>query len=117
VEFGQSAVDRAVMTGEPVPTDVAEGDAVTAGTVVVTGRLVVRAVKVGSDTQLAHLVALVEQAQSQKAAVQRLADRVSGWGRCRRRPGSPRRPGWAHAGPSTAMTWSSAARACSASWG
>jgi cation-transporting P-type ATPase A/B/Cu+-exporting ATPase len=78
VEFGQSAVDRAVMTGEPVPTDVAEGDAVTAGTVVVTGRLVVRAVKVGSDTQLAHLVALVEQAQSQKAAVQRLADRVSG---------------------------------------
>jgi cation-transporting P-type ATPase A/B/Cu+-exporting ATPase len=78
VEFGQSAVDRAVMTGESVPADVAEGDAVTAGTVVVTGRLVVRAVKVGGDTQLAHLVALVEQAQSQKAAIQRLADRISG---------------------------------------
>jgi Cu+-exporting ATPase len=78
VEFGQSAVDRAVMTGEPLPTDVAAGDAVSAGTVVVTGRLVVRAVKVGSDTQLAHLVALVEQAQSQKAAIQRLADRISG---------------------------------------
>jgi len=78
VEFGQSAVDRAVMTGESVPADVAEGDDVTAGTVVVTGRLVVRAVKVGSDTQLAHLVALVEQAQSQKAAIQRLADRICG---------------------------------------
>ena len=78
VEFGQSAVDRSMMTGESVPADVAEGDAVTAGTVVVTGRLVVRAVKVGSDTQLAHLVALVEQAQSQKAAIQRLADRICG---------------------------------------
>ncbi len=79
VEFGQSAVDRSMMTGESVPTDVAEGDAVTAGTVVVAGRLVVRAVKVGTDTQLAHLVALVEQAQSQKAAIQRLADRICGW--------------------------------------
>jgi P-type Cu+ transporter len=79
VEFGQSAVDRSMMTGESVPTDVAEGDAVTAGTVVVAGRLVVRAVRVGADTQLAHLVALVEQAQSQKAAIQRLADRICGW--------------------------------------
>jgi P-type Cu+ transporter len=78
VEFGQSAVDRSMMTGESVPADVAEGDAVTAGTVVVTGRLVVRAVKVGSDTQLAHLISLVEQAQSQKAAIQRLADRICG---------------------------------------
>ena len=79
VEFGQSAVDRAMMTGESVPADVGEGDTVAAGTVVVAGRLVVRAVKVGSDTQLAHLVALVEQAQSQKAAIQRLADRICGW--------------------------------------
>ena len=78
VEFGESAVDRSMMTGEPVPADAAEGDTVTAGTVVVTGRLVVRAVKVGRDTQLAHLVTLVEQAQSQKAAIQRLADRISG---------------------------------------
>ena len=78
VEFGQSVVDTSMMTGESVPVDVAEGDAVTAGTVVVAGRLVVRAVKVGSDTQLAHLVALVEQAQSQKAAIQRLADRICG---------------------------------------
>jgi Cu+-exporting ATPase len=78
VEFGQSAVDRSTMTGESVPADAAEGDAVAAGTVVVSGRLVVRAVKVGRDTQLAHLVALVEQAQSQKAAIQRLADRICG---------------------------------------
>ncbi len=78
VEFGQSAVDTSMMTGEPVPAEVAEGDLVTAGTVVATGRLVVRAVKVGDDTQLAHLIALVEQAQSQKAAIQRLADRICG---------------------------------------
>jgi len=78
VEFGESAVDRSMMTGEPVPADAAVGGTVAAGTVVVTGRLVVRAVKVGRDTQLAHLVALVEQAQSQKAAIQRLADRISG---------------------------------------
>ena len=78
VEFGQSAVDRSMMTGESVPAEAAEGDMVAAGTVVVAGRLVVRAVKVGRDTQLAHLVALVEQAQSQKAAIQRLADRISG---------------------------------------
>jgi cation-transporting P-type ATPase A/B/Cu+-exporting ATPase len=78
VEFGQSAIDRSMMTGESMPAEATEGDPVTGGTVVVSGRLVVRAVKVGSDTQLAHLVALVEQAQSQKAAIQRLADRISG---------------------------------------
>ena len=78
VEFGESAVDRSMMTGESVPADAAVGDMVAAGTVVVAGRLVVRAVKVGRDTQLAHLVALVEQAQSQKAAIQRLADKISG---------------------------------------
>ena len=78
VEFGQSAVDRSMMTGESVPADVTEGDLVTAGTVVLAGRLVVRAEKVGRDTQLAHLVNLVDQAQSQKAAIQRLADRICG---------------------------------------
>jgi P-type Cu+ transporter len=77
VVFGQSAVDRSMMTGESVPADVAEGDAVIAGTVALTGRLVVRATRVGRDTQLAHLIRLVEQAQAQKAAIQRLADRVS----------------------------------------
>ena len=78
VEFGQSAVDASMMTGESIPADVTEGDMVAAGTVVVAGRLVVRAVKVGRDTQLAHLVDLVAQAQSQKAAIQRLADRICG---------------------------------------
>jgi heavy metal translocating P-type ATPase len=78
VEFGSSAVDRSMMTGEPLPVETAEGDGVTAGTVAVTGRLVVRAVKVGADTQLAHLVDLVERAQAQKAGIQRLADRICG---------------------------------------
>jgi len=78
VIFGQSAVDRSMMTGESVPADVAAGDNVTAGTVAVSGRLVVRAVRVGRDTQLAHLVALVEQAQNQKSAIQRVADKIAG---------------------------------------
>ena len=78
VLFGQTAVDRSMMTGESVPADAAEGDTVTGGTIVLTGRLVVRAVKVGADTQLAHLIRLVEQAQAEKAAIQRLADRICG---------------------------------------
>ncbi len=78
VMFGQSAVDRSMMTGESVPVDVADGDAVTAGTVALTGRMVIRAARVGQDTQLAQLIRLVERAQAQKARVQRLADRVSG---------------------------------------
>ena len=73
---GQSAVDTSMMTGESVPADAAAGDAVTGGTIALTGRLVVRADKVGRDTQLAHLIAMVEQAQAGKAAVQRLADRI-----------------------------------------
>jgi P-type Cu+ transporter len=78
VLFGQTAVDRSMMTGESVPAEAAEGDSVIGGTVALTGRLVVRADKVGGDTQLAHLIRLVEQAQAQKAAIQRLADRVCG---------------------------------------
>jgi Cu+-exporting ATPase len=73
---GQSAVDRSMMTGESVPVDAAPGDAVTGGTIALTGRLVVRADKVGRDTQLARLIAMVEQAQTQKAGIQRLADRI-----------------------------------------
>jgi len=73
---GQSAVDRSMMTGESVPVDAAPGDAVTGGTIVLTGRLVVRADKVGADTQLAYLIALVEQAQAGKAGIQRLADQI-----------------------------------------
>lgn len=78
VEFGESAVDTATMTGESVPIETAAGGRVTAGTVVVAGRLVIRAVQTGNDTQLAHLVALVERAQADKSAVQRLADRICG---------------------------------------
>jgi Cu+-exporting ATPase len=75
---GPTAVDRSMMTGESVPADVAVGDAVIGGTVALTGRLVVRADRVGRDTQLSHLIRLVEQAQAEKAAVQRVADRVCG---------------------------------------
>jgi P-type Cu+ transporter len=78
VEFGESAVDTSVMTGESVPAEVTVGSAVTAGTVVVSGRLIIRAAKTGQDTQLAHLIALVEHAQAGKSRVQRLADRICG---------------------------------------
>jgi cation-transporting P-type ATPase A/B/Cu+-exporting ATPase len=78
VLFGQTALDRSMMTGESVPAEVAEGDSVVGGTIVLTGRLVVRAVRVGADTQLAQLIRLVEQAQAEKAAIQRLADRICG---------------------------------------
>ncbi|HEU5392169.1 MAG TPA: heavy metal translocating P-type ATPase [Streptosporangiaceae bacterium] len=73
---GQSAIDRSTMTGESVPVDAAPGDAVAGGTIVLTGRLVVRAERVGADTQLAHMLKLVEQAQAGKAGIQRLADRI-----------------------------------------
>jgi P-type Cu+ transporter len=75
---GASAVDRSMMTGESVPVEAAAGDTVVAGTIALSGRLVVRAAQVGEHTQLAHLVALVGRAQADKAAIQRLADRVSG---------------------------------------
>ena len=75
---GESAVDRSMMTGEPVPVEAVAGDAVTGGTIAVSGRLIVRAVQVGEHTQLAQLVALVSRAQADKAAIQRLADRVCG---------------------------------------
>jgi Cu+-exporting ATPase len=75
---GSSAVDASMLTGESVPIEVGEGDAVTGATVNAGGRLVVRASRVGGDTQLAQMATLVEAAQSGKAKVQRLADRVSG---------------------------------------
>jgi cation-transporting P-type ATPase A/B/Cu+-exporting ATPase len=78
VEFGESAVDTSMMTGESVPAEAAAGETVTAGTVVVSGRLVVAATRTGDDTQLAHLIALVDRAQAGKSAVQRLADRICG---------------------------------------
>ena len=78
VVFGQSVIDRSAMTGESIPTDVAAGDTVMGGTVCVGGRLVVRATRVGADTHLAQMLRLVEDAQNQKANVQRLADRIAG---------------------------------------
>ncbi len=74
---GTSAVDAAMVTGESVPVDVGPGDAVIGATVNANGRLIVRATRVGADTQLAHIARLVEQAQTGKANVQRLADRIS----------------------------------------
>ena len=77
VEAGSSAVDTSMLTGEPVPAEVTVGDPVTGATVNASGRLVVRATRVGGDTQLAQMARLIEDAQNGKAAVQRLADRVS----------------------------------------
>jgi Cu+-exporting ATPase len=77
VEDGGSAIDASLLTGESVPVEVGPGDAVAGATVNAGGRLVVRATRVGADTQLAQTARLVEQAQTGKAQVQRLADRVS----------------------------------------
>jgi Cu+-exporting ATPase len=77
VESGSSAVDTSMLTGEPVPAEVTDGDAVTGATVNISGRLTVRATRVGSDTQLAQIARLVTDAQARKAPVQRLADRIS----------------------------------------
>ncbi|SFO58509.1 Cu+-exporting ATPase [Pseudonocardia ammonioxydans] len=75
---GRSAVDASMLTGESVPVEVTVGDTVVGATVNAGGRLVVEATRVGSDTQLAQMAKLVEDAQNGKAAVQRLADRISG---------------------------------------
>jgi P-type Cu+ transporter len=77
VEDGVSAVDASMLTGESVPVEVGPGDTVVGATVNQGGRLVVRATRVGSDTQLAQMARLVADAQNGKAPVQRLADRVS----------------------------------------
>jgi P-type Cu+ transporter len=74
---GQSTLDTSMITGESMPVEVATGDEVTGATVNGHGRLVVEATRVGSETTLARITALVEQAQTGKAPVQRLADRVS----------------------------------------
>jgi P-type Cu+ transporter len=74
---GESAIDRSLLTGEPAPVDVAPGHAVEGGTLNTFGRLVIRATRVGSETALAQIARLVEDAQTRDAPVQRLADRVS----------------------------------------
>ncbi|MEV7964051.1 heavy metal translocating P-type ATPase [Oerskovia paurometabola] len=78
VVTGTSAVDESMLTGESVPVEVSAGDTVTGATTNAGGRLVVRATRIGSDTQLAQMARLVEDAQTGKAEVQRLADRISG---------------------------------------
>jgi Cu+-exporting ATPase len=78
VTDGSSAVDASMLTGESVPVEVRPGDGVVGATVNAGGRLVVRATRVGADTQLAQMARLVEDAQNGKAEVQRLADRISG---------------------------------------
>ncbi|MCU1656898.1 MAG: heavy metal translocating P-type ATPase, partial [Pseudonocardiales bacterium] len=78
VEDGSSAVDASLLTGESVPVEVAPGDVVTGASVNAGGRLVIRATRVGADTRLAQIARLVTAAQSGKAPVQRLADRISG---------------------------------------
>lgn len=77
VVSGVSAVDNSLLTGESVPVEVGVGDQVTGATINTYGRLVVRATRVGSKTQLAQITRLVEQAQAGKAPIQRLADRIS----------------------------------------
>jgi Cu+-exporting ATPase len=77
IEEGRSAVDVSMLTGESVPVDVKPGDRVVGATVNTSGRLIVVADRVGADTQLAQMAKLVEQAQTGKAPVQRLADRIS----------------------------------------
>jgi Cu+-exporting ATPase len=78
VEEGRSAVDASMLTGESTPVEVGVGDAVVGATVNTGGRLVIRATRVGADTQLAQMARLVTDAQNGKAQVQRLADRVAG---------------------------------------
>ncbi|QXC60629.1 heavy metal translocating P-type ATPase [Aquihabitans sp. G128] len=78
VDDGTSAIDASLLTGESIPVEVGPGDPVTGATVNAGGRLIIRATRVGSDTQLAQIARLVTDAQNGKAAVQRLADRISG---------------------------------------
>ncbi|MEK8073266.1 heavy metal translocating P-type ATPase [Rhodococcoides navarretei] len=78
VADGSSAVDNSMLTGESVPVEVGPDDLVVGATVNVGGRIVVRATRIGSDTQLAQMAKLVEDAQTGKAQAQRLADKISG---------------------------------------
>lgn len=74
---GSSAIDRSMLTGESIPEDVTPGTEVTGATVNTTGRLLVRATRVGADTELAHIAKMVEDAQASKAPVQQLVDKVA----------------------------------------
>ncbi|MBV9195827.1 MAG: copper-translocating P-type ATPase [Solirubrobacterales bacterium] len=78
VEDGHSAIDMSMLTGESLPVEVAPGSEIAGATINAGGRLIVRATKIGSDTALAQIARLVTEAQTGKAPVQRLADRISG---------------------------------------
>lgn len=77
IEEGISAVDESLLTGESLPVEVSPGDVVTGATINAGGRMVIRATRIGQDTKLAQIARLVEQAQTGKAQVQRLADQIS----------------------------------------
>ena len=79
IVVGSSAIDASMMTGEPVPREVTEGDRVLGGTINTTGALIVEAEKVGAHTQLAQMAATAEQAQARKARVQTLVDKIVAW--------------------------------------
>ena len=79
IASGSSTIDQAMITGEPIPVTVGEGDAVTGGTVNQTGSFVMVARRVGSDTLLAKIVLMVAEAQRSRAPIQKLADTVAGW--------------------------------------
>ena len=79
VVMGSSAIDTSMMTGEPVPREVTEGDPVLGGTINTNGALIVRADRVGAHTQLAQMAATAEQAQARKASVQTMVDKVVSW--------------------------------------
>ncbi len=79
VVSGRSAVDESMLTGEPIPVEKVPGEKVTGGTVNGTGSFVMTAERVGSETLLARIVAMVGEAQRSRAPIQRLADRVASW--------------------------------------
>ena len=76
---GHSAIDESMITGEPVPVEKSAGDAVTGATINGTGSLVIEARRVGADTMLSQIVAMVSQAQRSRAPIQKYADKVAGW--------------------------------------